>query len=1085
MSYCIKTDEAFIQDGSKEHEVWDHLKQLPEDWYCFYQPSIEGANGFAFEPDFILFGSKGCIVLETKNWANFKSDGRGGLDLLDVNGSVKGHAKNPLSQVRQHQFALMEHLRRCAPDNLLNPTGVHRGKPCFPIYHALAFIHPAWSGRQLEIAQNLGLHRADMILTWEDFASPEAFEQKLEQIPRPFDIPKSLRGEHRLRAQSFFHSLFPQLDFGKVTGTDAIQKQKLSVGSDIAEFSANLTKLINELESAENHLNTLNKGRPRNLKGLTETIERLKKDKDKGLKVAVFGGFCSGKSSLINALLGIECLEVGVQVTTATLTIIRQARNGNEFATVSYKSALMLAMEFWEQAKEDYKAVCNPHNQEQVAHLQEFDTAFASLAHLFKREPDELANINDHELANSILPALHHYLNFEVDKVLIAPEIQAEWQMRRDHLKRVSNISDDILECLGTEHELRTHDLGSVLAQEQRALAIEHVTLHIDSPFLEGDVQIIDTPGLGSLFQRHTRLSESYVRDADVVIYVLPAKGLGKDDIQFLSMMRRRSDVLDEDKVFFAANMIDQVVDEDCQYGPQEQVIEAIQRHQISIGETLARQGFTFGRVFPISAECARWSVLAQSIELDRKQWRRYEKHALWFDSNESPVPEVNLELSGLPEMTRSIKNYLSCNEILIRTEQVQKRVGGIASLIANECEERRTLMQEKEDTLETEFAHWQEKREAIVSNHNSKVESTKDEIAGKVDRYGLNPTLEVYTALLNDLTNEIADSWLQEKHKGLTADAMSHIGTLFLNLFRGGNNAVTSFLGDEEKSSTLQIRIETLIKSAVDKTLEKQKTLEKVELINKDLSKVVTEKMQKSLASIARDLGEYQAHSRLGTNFRTIKKNPLHAYQDTLVEDNVNIFTATLLGALGVAAVGAGAGGGLTATAADALITGGAISLATALAAILVPTFYDWFKKLKNGKVSYDREVKGDIKKLMEKKIPRLIEKTVKEPYSTYKKDLIQQYNDRVEALLNEIDDSIEQAKADLTLTHTERESLELDLKQTESIMESLMKSMHDLLPLPSAALDNQHKAIRDSPVSSEPKAEKSMSPEPLHGGL
>ena len=133
----------------------------------------------------------------------------------------------------------------------------------------------------------------------------------------------------------------------------------------LEQFSRDLGSLIDELTATGEHLHRLRFGRPNDdlMVDWGQTITWLQELSEHGLKLAVLGSFSSGKSTLINTLLGVDCLAVGVQATTATVTRIRRAQDGQNRAQVQYKSARAMLAEIQQQVDADRVALGNASAQ--------------------------------------------------------------------------------------------------------------------------------------------------------------------------------------------------------------------------------------------------------------------------------------------------------------------------------------------------------------------------------------------------------------------------------------------------------------------------------------------------------------------------------------------------------------------------------------------------------------------------------------------------------------------------------------------------------------------------------------------------
>jgi hypothetical protein len=114
---------------------------LPENFTVWYEPVVQGRY-----PDFtILADTFGLLVLEVKGWYPKQISKATDQD-LELLLTEDGHArvervKNPIRQVREYAFALMDLLKK--HPLLGNPEGEHQGKLCFPCGYGALFTNIA------------------------------------------------------------------------------------------------------------------------------------------------------------------------------------------------------------------------------------------------------------------------------------------------------------------------------------------------------------------------------------------------------------------------------------------------------------------------------------------------------------------------------------------------------------------------------------------------------------------------------------------------------------------------------------------------------------------------------------------------------------------------------------------------------------------------------------------------------------------------------------------------------------------------------------------------------------------------------
>ncbi len=256
------------------------------------------------------------------------------------------------------------------------------------------------------------------------------------------------------------------------------------------QFSRDLGELIDELTATGEHLQRLHFGRPNDglMADWRQTITWLRELSEHGLKLAVLGSFSSGKSTLINTLLGVDCLAVGVQATTATVTRIRLSPDGQNSAQVQYKSARALLAEIQQQVDADRVTLGNASGQAAAALVEA-----PSLPDIDWSSLDDDAGASAW-LRDHYLPALRAYLA-ATDRLgtdLPAAE-RPGWQMGRAFLRLVSVLDRALIDQLGGSEPVEPDALTVFVADETRAVCIDEVRLALDSAFLNGDLEILDT----------------------------------------------------------------------------------------------------------------------------------------------------------------------------------------------------------------------------------------------------------------------------------------------------------------------------------------------------------------------------------------------------------------------------------------------------------------------------------------------------------------------------------------------------------------------------------------------------------------
>jgi len=87
------------------------------------------------------------------------------------------------------------------------------------------------------------------------------------------------------------------------------------------------------------------------------------------------------------------------------------------------------------------------------------------------------------------------------------------------------------------------------------AKSISHLDLYLDSRFLEGNVTLVDTPGLNGIAEGHKEITQEQIEKSSAGIFLFDANKPGsKSDFEFLTELRRRVK-----SIIFVLNKIDSI----------------------------------------------------------------------------------------------------------------------------------------------------------------------------------------------------------------------------------------------------------------------------------------------------------------------------------------------------------------------------------------------------------------------------------------------------------------------------------------------------------------------------------------------
>ncbi len=203
----------------------------------------------------------------------------------------------------------------------------------------------------------------------------------------------------------------------------------------------------------------------------------------------------------------------------------------------------------------------------------------------------------------------------------------------------------------GRREEIRLEDIQRFVterANPRNGLQVKEVEVAFPSPLLRDGVRIIDTPGVGSVFDHNTEVAYNYLPHVDAGIFVVTADPpLSASEHRFLREVRGYVDQL-----FFVLNKADAVGERD--------LAEAISFTASVLEEDLRRPV----KVWPVSARLA----LEGRLENNERQWRR------------SGLPDFEEHLRGylhrekgktfLQSMTASLLRFVSDESMAWKLEQ-------------------------------------------------------------------------------------------------------------------------------------------------------------------------------------------------------------------------------------------------------------------------------------------------------------------------------------------------------------------------------------------------------------------------------
>ncbi|MGE5173054.1 MAG: dynamin family protein [Betaproteobacteria bacterium] len=132
---------------------------------------------------------------------------------------------------------------------------------------------------------------------------------------------------------------------------------------------------------------------------------------------------------------------------------------------------------------------------------------------------------------------------------------------------------------------------------------VHEVILTYPSPYLKDGVRLIDTPGVGSIYQHNTDVAYQYLPKSDAALFLLSVdQPMSKAELDFLNDVKEYSN-----KIFFLLNKADYLRENDLR--------ESMEFSKNALREAMGSEV----KLFPISARLALEGSLAKSDEMIKK----------------------------------------------------------------------------------------------------------------------------------------------------------------------------------------------------------------------------------------------------------------------------------------------------------------------------------------------------------------------------------------------------------------------------------------------------------------------------------
>lgn len=305
-------------------------------------------------------------------------------------------------------------------------------------------------------------------------------------------------------------------------------------------------------------------------------------------------------------------------------------------------------------------------------------------------------------------------------------------------IKYARNLHIEVLFKNGTRREITIEELPDYVTERgnpENQKEVQYVEVHYDSPYLRDGVQIIDTPGIGSIYQHNTAVTYNYLSKVDAAVFLVGVDPpISQVEYDFLNDIRKYIN-----KIFFLQNKIDQMDEKD-----RMELLE-FTKHVIE-----EKVGLKDIKIFPVSAKQALEGRLNGNQEIqDRSSISDFEKALndfLMKGKGKAIISSaLNNTLKILSDEMMSIE--LEVKAISIPLEELKKKISEFnvqKERIRQDKEDFNYLLKGEEQRiisiLESDLKNFVEEKVAEIvkkmeGHYRSYKDKSKTELTKAIDR--------------------------------------------------------------------------------------------------------------------------------------------------------------------------------------------------------------------------------------------------------------------------------------------------------------------------------------------------------------
>lgn len=662
---------------SREGDVFDYLKMnLPENFIVVYEPRVISKRKFDSKPDFVIFGEKiGCVVLEVKNW--------------NLNQEIT--KSDPYKQVQTHTYSLQDHLVRYPKASYMQTTGKNAGKLKFEVHPLVCMLGTEIKDKK-DVAKRLQMDES-WFITEEELKNKDLLFNAIKNVPKRFK--GNLSFDTLMDAAK---TLINTATKEKLEDSKMKNIKELTKIDKYNQFKGDLLNVSRMLISEKIIDPESNYARD-----IEKLIEELKSDE---FKIGMFGVIAAGKSTILNALMGENFLKQGMGETSKVITYIRKsdAENTEGSMMVEYKTVEEISTEIASILSENMMIQTEDVEMFRQNASKDWDIRELNVRTKLEDLIEKHSSENDSSNQKSAIKYLQRMLKgFAQCKEKICSVEESKEKKFNIEKGSVSELKKKL-------DENNNADDANIEKERVESISsmIRRVVIYNTNKLTEKDVVLIDSPGLGSNFMRHTSITEKVLFEADTIVMITkPDYKFTPIDKSFLrSYETKVIRQYRENNIVFVLNKIGTI--------PENQ--STPQKEADKLKSMIEEFGLKNVKIFKTDAERAMWAKLIKNGKgLSKEEKQAFNRSALMDEDGEIIKDiEANLESSGIPEFEQSISESLF--EIKIRKSLSNKyeRMECIIKDFKTDVEDKINSLEKTEKNLKIELKDIYDKRKAV-----------------------------------------------------------------------------------------------------------------------------------------------------------------------------------------------------------------------------------------------------------------------------------------------------------------------------------------------------------------------------------